>query len=148
MRRRAFMAGVGSAAAWPLMARAQQAAMPLLGFLNGQSPDGFAPYVEGFRNGLKDAGFVVGRNVEIEYRWARGRYETLRALAAELVARRPAVLVAAGGRSGCGGGQGGDPDHTHRFPGWGQPHRKRLRGKLQPARRHIDRRDYADHDAR
>ena len=97
MRRRTFIAALGGAAVWPLMARAQQAAMPLLGFLKGQSPDRFAPYVEGFRNGLKDAGFVAGRNVEIEYRWARGRYETLPALAPELVARRPAVLVAAGG---------------------------------------------------
>ena len=97
MKRREFIAGLGGAAAWPLRLSAQQAAMPLVGFLNGQSPDAFAPYVEGFRNGLKDAGFVASQNVEIEYRWARGRYETLPALAAELVARRPAVLVAAGG---------------------------------------------------
>ena len=95
MKRRDVIALLGSAAAWPLVARAQQPAMPLVGFL-GTSSANF-PTLEGFRRGLGEAGFVEGRNVTIEFRFTEGRYDRLPALVAELVGRNVAVLVAAGG---------------------------------------------------
>jgi ABC-type uncharacterized transport system substrate-binding protein len=96
-RRREFISLLGSAVAWPVApARAQQAAMPVIGFLHTRSPEA-GHIVEGFRRGLAEADYVVGHNVEIEYRWAGGQYESLPALAAELVRRPVDVLVAGGG---------------------------------------------------
>ena len=80
MRRREFIAGVGSAAAWPVVGRAQQRAMPLIGFLSIGSPGPFAHTVAAFRRGLSEAGYVEGQSVAIEYRWVEGRNDRLPAL--------------------------------------------------------------------
>jgi putative ABC transport system substrate-binding protein len=94
IRRREFIAGLGSAAAWPLAARGQQPAMPVVGFLDLRSPRPDASDVAAFRQGLGAAGFVEGRNVVIEYRWANTQERRLAPLASELVQRKVAVIVA------------------------------------------------------
>ena len=97
MRRRDFISlAIGAAAFCPVTARAQQPAMPIIGFLDSSSADEYAPFLAAFRSGLNEAGFIEGRNVAIEYRWADGRYDRLPALAAELVRVPVAVLVATG----------------------------------------------------
>ena len=97
MRRRSFIAALGGAAVWPMMARGQQPAMPVIGFLSSRSAGDSVSAVAAFRAGLAETGYVEGRNVVIEFRWAEGRFDRLPALAEELVRRPVAVLAPVAG---------------------------------------------------
>src|SRR5215472_5861593 len=96
IRRREFIAGLGGAVAWPVVARAQQSALPVIGFLSSQSADDYKNVTVPFLQSLKETGYVVGQNVAVEYRYAENQYDRLPALAADLVRRRVAVIMARG----------------------------------------------------
>jgi putative tryptophan/tyrosine transport system substrate-binding protein len=96
MRRREFIAGLGGVATWPLTSRAQQLALPVIGFVHGGSADAFVGYTAAFRKGLGEIGYVEGQNVTVEYHWLDGQYDRLPALMADLVRRRVAVIATPG----------------------------------------------------
>jgi putative ABC transport system substrate-binding protein len=96
IERRKFLATLGGAVAWPLAARAQQAVIPVVGFVNGRTPEVSVPIVGAFRKGLNEAGYVEGQNVTVEYHWLKGQYDRLPALMADLVRRRVAVIATPG----------------------------------------------------
>jgi putative tryptophan/tyrosine transport system substrate-binding protein len=97
MRRRDVLTLLSGAAVWTLPSRAQPPAMPVIGYLGPESPGPFASRLKAFQEGLAESGYVEGRNVAIEYRWAEGQYNRLPALAADLASRKVAVIVAPGG---------------------------------------------------
>ena len=114
MRRREFIAGLGSAAAWPTVARAQQSALPVVGFLRAGSALDDERTVAAFRRGLGETGYVEGQNVTAEYHWLEGQYDRLPALIAELVRRRVAVIATPANTGAALAASDGDDPHRVR----------------------------------
>ena len=140
MRRREFIAAVGSAVSWPLVARAQQPELPVVGFLSSLSSAALTIPVAAFREGMGSLGYEEGKNVTIEFRWAAGHYDRLPALATELVQKQAAVIVTVGG----------DPAarviyHSDRIHGRPRSSQVRLGGEPEQARRQCDRHQFTSH---
>ena len=145
LKRREVLTLLGGAAAWPVAAPAQQATTPVVGFLHARGPETAVAQVEAFRRGLAESGFVDGQNMRIEFRWARGQYDQLPAMAAELV-RRPVDLLIGGSEPAALAAKMGEPRRRpRRFPScsrsmqtrwdWGTSLASRGRVGTSPARR-------------
>jgi putative ABC transport system substrate-binding protein len=134
MQRREFITLLGGAAAWPLVAVAQQSAIPTIGFLRSTRSDASTDLVVALRKGLKETGYVEGQNVNIEYRWAENRQERLSALAADLVRQRCVVIVA-GGVNAAFAAKAATATFTDHFYDRRRPAQERPRGEFQPAGR-------------
>jgi putative tryptophan/tyrosine transport system substrate-binding protein len=141
MRRRTFIAFLACAVVASLAARAEQGALPVIGFFSTASAETYAIRLDAFRRGLQETGLAEGKNVSIEYRWTDGRYDRAVPLAAELVQRQVAVIVAGGGHADGTGRQGGDFDDSHRLRGFGQSCRGRAGRQPQSSRRQSHRSD-------
>src|SRR5262249_2814520 len=139
IRRREFIFTLGGAAAWPLAARAKQPSMQVIGFLSSASPNlsGYAIRLRAFRQGLKEAGYVEGQNVQVEYRWAEGQNNRLPVLAAELVHRQVAMIVAAGGTPSAVAAQGAAATLPVVLPLRGPPGQVGALARPSPPRRHL-----------
>jgi putative ABC transport system substrate-binding protein len=135
MRRREFITLLGgAAAAWPVVTRAQQAVMPIVGILGGHTSSEWTPFIAAFNLGLKEIGFDEGQNVRIEYRWAEGHYDQLPALAADLVRSRVAVIVAVGGVNSALAAKACNAGDSHYFPNRARSNRAWIRQELQSSR--------------
>ena len=133
MKRREFIAGLGSAATWPLAARAQHAAMPVIGFMGPAPAAAYLPRLEALRAGLRDLGYVEGKNIDIEFRWAE-RVDQLPKLAAELVRMKVAIIFVASSTV-CRARPTGDQNDPHRVRTRCRPGRPRASGEPRAARR-------------
>src|SRR5262245_27862442 len=139
LNRREFITLLGgAAAAWPVAARAQQAAMPVVGYLSARSPEDTTHLVEAFRRGLKETGFIDGQNVTVEYRWALGQYDRLPAMAAEFARRPVAVTVATGGEPAALAAKAATSTVPICFFDWWRPHQAGPCGELQQPWRQFD----------
>ena len=141
MRRREFLAGVGYAAAWPVVARAQQRALPVIGILGGGSRSAFDFAVSALAQGLRQQGFVEDRNVSIQYSWADGHYDLLASMAAEFVRRRVSVIVDFARHRDSRSCESCDLDHSDCLYARNGPGRRRSCQESQPARNQLDRLD-------
>ena len=130
MKRRQFITLLSGAAIWPLVARAQQVAIPIIGFLSGRSSHTDAPLLTTFRQSLNESGFAEGQNVAFEYHTVDGQYDLFPALAAELVRRQVAIIVVFGSDMGSASGKSGDCSHSNRIRHGRGP--GRIRYCLQP----------------